>query len=75
MLPAMDQAEIVEQLEARARALGLPMCEVCRRAGVAASTPSRWKGPKPIGMMFATLRKLTAVLDNAEAEAALARAA
>lgn len=64
----MNQSEVVRQLESRAKALGLPMCEVCRRAGVAASTPSRWKGPNPIGMTFVTLQKLTNVLDAAEGQ-------
>jgi predicted transcriptional regulator len=68
----MEQQTVIAGLEARAKALGVPMYEVCRRAGVAASTPSRWKGANPVGMTFSTLSKLQAALDEMEAAAAAA---
>lgn len=63
----MDQQQIIENLTARAKALGLPMREVCARAGVAASTPSRWRKARN-GMTIGTVEKLISVIDAAEAE-------
>jgi predicted transcriptional regulator len=39
----MNPIDIVDDLTQRARRAGLSMAEVCRRAGIAESTPSRWK--------------------------------
>lgn len=39
----MNPIQIVDELSERARLAGLSMAEVCRRAGIAASTPSRWR--------------------------------
>ena len=43
MLIGMDSISVVEELEARAKAVGLSLNEVCRQAGVARSTFTRWK--------------------------------
>ncbi len=39
----MDSASVVEDLEAQAREAGKSISEVCRQAGVARSTFTRWK--------------------------------
>ena len=39
----MDSASVVEDLEAQAREAGKSISEVCREAGVARSTFTRWK--------------------------------
>ena len=58
----MDQQTIIAQLEARAKALGIPMSQVCEDAGVHPTTFSRWKvserNPEPVG---ASLKSLTAI--------------
>lgn len=60
----MDQQTIIAGFEARARALGLPMSQVCDAAGVHPTTFSRWKrserNPKPVG---ASLKSLSAIED------------
>ena len=60
----MDQQAIIAGIEARAKALGLPIAELCRRAGVHPTTFSRWKlsekNPNPIG---ASLKSLTLLED------------
>lgn len=67
----MDQQQIIEAIEARAKSLGVPMNGVCRRAGIHPTTFSRWKlsekNPKPIGATLASLGKLEAALNAAEA--------
>ena len=64
---AMNTPPIVAELVDRAKRAGLTMSEVCRRAGVAETTPSRWKSgifePR-----FRTVAKMTAVIDEAERE-------
>jgi hypothetical protein len=42
----MEQHDPVEALYARAKAAEIPMYLVCDRAGVARSTPSRWRSDK-----------------------------
>lgn len=58
----MDQQIIIADLEARAKNVGLPMAEVCRRANIHPTTFSRWKlsdkNPDPIG---ATIKSLSAI--------------
>jgi len=60
----MDQQEIISSLEERARAIGLSMSEVCRRANIHPTTFSRWKlserNPAPVG---ATIKSLNALED------------
>ena len=67
----MDQQTIIAELEARASNLGLPMSEVCRRAGIHPTTVSRWKlsdrNPEPIGATIRSLSALEEVLRAAEA--------
>lgn len=65
----MNQQTIIADLEARAKAIGVPMCDICREAGVAPSTVSRWKADPPIGMTFKTLARLQAAVAGFEARA------
>lgn len=61
----MDKQNELEKLEKRAFDVRIPMYKLCKEAGVAASTISRWR--KQPGMMTAgTLRKLEAELDRLE---------
>lgn len=73
----MDQQTIVSAFEDRAKALGLPMSEVCKLAEVHPTTFSRWKlsdkNPDPIGATLKSLSSIDEVLR--EAEEAKARAA
>ena len=70
----MDQQSTIAALEARAKALGIPMCDICREAGVAPSTVSRWKAETPVGMTFKTLGRLQAAISKFEARAESAAA-
>lgn len=69
-LASMDQQDIIASLEARAKAVNLPMSEVCRRAGVHPTTFSRWKltdrNQKPIGATLVSLNKLDTTISDAE---------
>ncbi len=66
----MGQQEIIANLEARAKRIGLPMAEVCKRAGIHPTTFSRWKlserNPAPKGATIASVEKLARVIDAAE---------
>lgn len=67
----MDQQTIINELEARAQAVGLPISEVCRKANIHPTTFSRWKhspkNPDPVGATIKSLSALDEVLRNAEA--------
>jgi transcriptional regulator with XRE-family HTH domain len=69
----MDQQIIIAEIEARAKALGLAMSEVCRRANIHPTTFSRWKlsdkNPDPIGATIKSLSALSDILDAAERSA------
>jgi transposase-like protein len=75
----MDQQTIIAELEARAKAVGLSMSEVCRRANVHPTTFSRWKlsarNSDPIGATVRSLSLLDEVLSSAEATGTQADAA
>ena len=60
----MDQQIIVFEIERRARAAKIRMGELCRRAGIAQSTVSRWKNGTPASL--GKIAKLTAQLDLIE---------
>lgn len=66
----MDQQTIIAELEARAKAVGLRMSEVCRRANVHPTTFSRWKlsdkNADPIGATIKSLSAIDEVLKTAE---------
>lgn len=66
----MDQQSIIASIEDRAKGLGLPMAEVCRRAGIHPTTFSRWKlsgeNLDPTGATIKSLTKLEAALFAAE---------
>lgn len=68
----MDIDEILDGMERRAEALGLSMCEVCRRSGVAHTTYYRWR----LGQTLPSMRILQR-LDSglAESERVTRRAA
>jgi len=59
----MEQADPVAQLYKRAQENGIPLASICRRAGVAETTPSRWRNDRN-GPTFATLKKLNDALDD-----------
>ena len=63
-----DPIAIVENLKDRAQRAGVSMATVCKRAGVAQSTFTRWKA----GTYEPTMRKLRRMQDVlTEAEAAI----
>lgn len=67
----MDQQSIIARMDARAKAAGVSMGQVCDAAGIARSTFYRWKksadNPKPISATLASLNKLEAALAASEA--------
>lgn len=66
----MNQQEIIASLEARAKAAGLPIAEVCKRAGVHPTTFSRWKvtdrNPVPKGASLAKVERIARVISEVE---------
>lgn len=68
----MDQQEILAALEARAKAVGLPISEACRRAGIHPTTFSRWKAsdknPEPKGATINSVGQIERVIAEVEAE-------
>jgi hypothetical protein len=66
----MEQTDPVGALYARAKAAGVPMYLICDRAGVARSTPSRWRSEKN-GANLTTIRllddALTAIIGQRQA--------
>ncbi|MFN3582928.1 hypothetical protein [Phenylobacterium sp.] len=66
----MDQQTIISEFEARARAVGKPMSDICASAGVHPTTFSRWKrtekNPEPVGATLASLSRIDAALTAAE---------
>lgn len=70
----MDQQDIINGLEARAKRIGLPMSEACKRAGIHPTTFSRWKqserNPLPKGATISSVAKLEAVILSEERAAA-----
>lgn len=67
----MDQQAILAALEARAKVLGLPIAEACRRAGIHPTTFSRWKlsekNPDPKGATINSVGRLEKVIADHEA--------
>jgi alanine-synthesizing transaminase len=61
----MEQQTLIASLEDRARRAGLPIAEVCRRAGVHPTTFSRWKS-KGNGATVKSLAAIETVLNLAE---------
>ena len=55
----MDSASVVEDLEAQAHEAGKSISEVCRQAGVARSTFTRWKS----GDNTPNIRTIQKILD------------
>ena len=69
----MNQQDMIADLEARAKALGLPMYDVCERAGVHHTTFSRWKlterNPVPNNALLKNLGAIGDALTAAELSA------
>lgn len=63
----MSNEQIIKRLEARAFKLRITVAEMCRGAGVAPSTFSRWK-KRPDMMKAKTVGKLEVALDRIEGE-------
>jgi len=64
----------IEALFERAEQHRIPMYRICERAGVARSTPSRWRNERNGGSTKA-IKKLNDALDGLIAEAGTAQAA
>lgn len=66
----MDQQQIIDALEARAKALNIPIGAVCTSAGVHPTTFSRWKlsekNRNPVGASLKSLSALDAELSRRE---------
>jgi len=66
----MDQQQIIADIEARAKAVGLTIGEACNRADLHPTTFSRWKlsekNPKPVGANLASISRLRDVIEQAE---------
>lgn len=67
----MDKKAALEALKSRCFEARVPLYKVCDRAGVARSTPSRWK-LNPDSMTGSTLGKLEDALTAIQAEKAAA---
>jgi DNA-binding XRE family transcriptional regulator len=59
----MDIYEIIDDLESSARLAGFKMPAVCKEAGVAPTTYTRWKKRK-VEPKLSTANKLTAALER-----------
>lgn len=72
----MNQEAIIADIEDRARASGVSIATVCKRAGVHPTTFSRWKksqrNPEPISANLGSIEKLYAVLKDLAAQRAQA---
>lgn len=72
----MDQQDIIAEIERRAKAVSVPISDLCAEAGIHPTTFSRWKlsekNPDPIGATLKSLSALTAELDRLEARQAAA---
>lgn len=75
----MDQQDIINRLEARAKKLGVSISQLCKGAGVHPTTFSRWKlsegNPDPVGANLKSLTAIDAALTEREATAAESEAA
>jgi hypothetical protein len=70
----MEHTDPVEALFARVKEADVPMYMLCDRAGVARSTPSRWRSEKN-GATVSSIAALDAALTRIIAERAEQRAA
>lgn len=70
MLSAMNQDQIIADIEDRAWRVGTSINALCRRAGVHPTTFSRWKrserNPEPIGATLQSIGKLYDALTELE---------
>lgn len=69
----MDQQQTIADYERRAKDAKLTIAELCKAAKLHPTTFSRWKrserNPKPVGMTFASMSAIEAVLREHEASA------
>lgn len=63
----MEQANPIDALFERASANRIPMSEICQRAGIAQTTPSRWRKGRN-GATIGAVSKLNAALAEILAE-------
>lgn len=67
----MDQQTIIADFEARAKAAGVTIGELCRQAGVNQVTFSKWKqserNPVPMNATLGSIGKIARALDVIEA--------
>lgn len=69
----MEQTNPLDSLFVRAAAHGVPMSRICKAAGIAETTPSRWRNGKN-KPMFDKIITLNAALDAILAEESQAAA-
>jgi len=68
----MNQKDIILAWEQRAKAAGIPIRDVCQKAGISPSTFSRWKAEPPTSITMRSAQKIDdalAVYENADAAA------
>lgn len=65
---AMNQESVISDIESRARRVGVPIRDLCRRAGLNPTTFSRWKrssrNPEPIGANLHSIGRLYDALNE-----------
>lgn len=59
----MEQADIIEPLFKKAKLAKIPIVKICERAGVAPTTPSRWRR-KGLSPNLSTFNKMSRALDE-----------
>ena len=67
MVPIMTARSFILEVEARAAVIGVSMRQVCKRAGVAESTPNRIKNELTDPLM-GTLNRLEQAIEELERE-------
>lgn len=65
----MEQKAIIEEWERRARAAGISVAELCRRAGIHQPSFCKWKVGEN-GITLASIHKVDAALSAAECDQA-----
>ena len=67
----MKQQQVILDIEARAKAVGISIKDLCEKAEVHATSFSRWKqsraNPEPVGANFKKIEALYDVLEKMEA--------
>ena len=72
----MNQESVIADIEQKARDVGVPIRDLCRRAGLNPTTFSRWKqserNPDPIGANLHSIGRLYDALAEIETETGVA---